>query len=53
MFAIMKTNQMQEADMDSYNKLESLKNEYGVKISGIPLDGETQDVITYSMLVST
>lgn len=46
----MKTNLKQEADMDSYNKLERLRNEYGVKISGIPLDGESQDVITYSML---
>ena len=36
--------------MDSYNKLERLRNEYGVKISGIPLDGENQDTITYSML---
>lgn len=36
--------------MDSYNKLERLRNEYGVKISGIPLDDETQYVITYSML---
>ncbi len=35
--------------MDSYNKLERLRNEYGVKISGIPLDDESQDVITYSM----
>ena len=50
LFATMKTNQMQEAGMDSYNKLERLRNEYGVKISGIPLDGETQNVITYSML---
>ena len=46
----MKTYHMQEADMDSYNKLERLRNEYGVKISGIPLDGENQDTITYSML---
>ncbi len=36
--------------MDSYNKLERLRNECGVKISGIPLDDESQDVITYSML---
>ena len=46
----LNTYHMQEADMDSYNKLERLRNEYGVKISGIPLDGESQDVITYSML---
>ena len=46
----LKTYHMQEADMDSYNKLERLRNEYGVKISGIPLDGESQDIITYSML---
>ncbi|EID85035.1 hypothetical protein MSI_14180 [Treponema sp. JC4] len=35
--------------MDSYNKMERLRNEYGVKISGIPLDDESQNVITYSM----
>ena len=50
LFATMKTYHKQEAIMDSYNKLERLRNEYGVKISGIPLDDKIQDVITNSML---
>lgn len=30
-------------------KYHKIRNTYGIKISGIPLDDETQDIITFEM----
>lgn len=34
---------------DLYGKYCKIKSTYGIKISGIPLDDETQDIITFEM----
>ena len=34
---------------DLYGQYCKIKNTYGIKISGIPLDDETQDIITFEM----
>ena len=32
-----------------YDKYHQLRNKFGIKMTGIPLDDETQDIITFNM----